>query len=147
MVRACICAARGLRPNNSLAGVFGSSGLARGGSGFGSTLPLSCAFAAPLPASPMAKARNAICALRFRCGRCASIVIVMVRHPLEGLSAAPARVYARAFRCRMKMSKPWPVHRKVGAVERDPLEEVGHLAPAQCGGEPARRGLRIDVAF
>src|SRR5437764_13727293 len=31
------------RPNNSFAGVFGSSGLASGGSGLGLSVPLSCA--------------------------------------------------------------------------------------------------------
>src|SRR4051794_23366935 len=34
-----------LRPNSSLAGFFGSFGLASGGSGFALTLPLSCALA------------------------------------------------------------------------------------------------------
>ena len=36
-----------LRPNNSLAGVLGSSGCSSGGSGFGSIVPRSCAAAAP----------------------------------------------------------------------------------------------------
>src|SRR5437764_10432708 len=44
------------RPNSSLAGVFGSSGLASGGSGLGLSVPLSCAFAAPTPATAKAKA-------------------------------------------------------------------------------------------
>ena len=38
-------AAVGLRANSSLAGFFGSSGLASGGNGFGLTVPLSCARA------------------------------------------------------------------------------------------------------
>ncbi len=45
MVRACKGAGAGLRANSSLAGVAGSSGLASGGSGFGLTVPLSCAAA------------------------------------------------------------------------------------------------------
>ena len=43
MVRASIGAGALLRPNNSLAGVAGSSGLAAAGSGCGLTVPLSCA--------------------------------------------------------------------------------------------------------
>ena len=38
-------AAVGLRAKSSFAGFFGSSGFASGGSGFGLTLPLSCAGA------------------------------------------------------------------------------------------------------
>ena len=45
MVRVASFAGAVLRPNSSLAGVAGSSGLASGGSGFGLTLPLSCAAA------------------------------------------------------------------------------------------------------
>src|SRR5216684_4409126 len=47
MVRASSGAGVVLRPNNSLAGVLGLSGLTTGGSGRGSMLPLSCALAAP----------------------------------------------------------------------------------------------------
>jgi hypothetical protein len=43
MVRACNRAGTAWRPNNSLAGVPGSSGRSSGGSGTGLTLPLSCA--------------------------------------------------------------------------------------------------------
>jgi hypothetical protein len=43
MVRASSGAGAVLRPNSSLAGVAGSSGLANGGSGVGLTLPRSCA--------------------------------------------------------------------------------------------------------
>src|SRR6266568_195507 len=39
-----------LRPNNALAGVAGSSGLARAGRGLGSSVPRSCAASAPHPA-------------------------------------------------------------------------------------------------
>src|SRR5262245_26112831 len=46
MVRACKSAGAVLRPNSSLAGVAGSSGLASGGSGRGLRVPLSCAVAA-----------------------------------------------------------------------------------------------------
>src|SRR5262249_6601711 len=45
MVRACRCAGAVLRPNSSLAGISGSSGLASGGSGCGLRVPLSCALA------------------------------------------------------------------------------------------------------
>src|ERR1700704_5565465 len=45
MTRVGILAGRILRPNNSLAPIFGSLGLASGGSGLGSMLPLSCANA------------------------------------------------------------------------------------------------------
>src|SRR5262244_4146125 len=45
MVRACKLAGAVLRPNSSLAGVAGSSGLASGGSGCGLRVPLSCALA------------------------------------------------------------------------------------------------------
>src|SRR5262245_43802626 len=47
MVCAFIAAAVVLRPNSSLAGVLGSSGLASAGSGRGLRLPLSCASAGP----------------------------------------------------------------------------------------------------
>src|SRR3954452_23167880 len=40
-----IAAGSSLRPNNSLAPILGSSGWASGGSGLGSTVPLSCAQA------------------------------------------------------------------------------------------------------
>src|SRR5579863_10161651 len=47
-----MAAGRSLRANNSLAPSLGSFGLASGGKGFGSTLPLSCAEArVPLLAS------------------------------------------------------------------------------------------------
>src|SRR4051794_38718936 len=46
MACAGIAAGSTLRPNSSLAPSFGSAGLASGGNGFGSTLPLSCASAA-----------------------------------------------------------------------------------------------------
>src|SRR5205823_11070487 len=45
MVRACRGAGAVLRPNSSLAGVAGSSDLASGGSGWGLSVPLSCAVA------------------------------------------------------------------------------------------------------
>src|SRR5262245_26864152 len=45
MVRACKFAGAVLRPNSSLAGVAGSSGLASGGNGCGLSVPLSCAVA------------------------------------------------------------------------------------------------------
>src|SRR5579859_266255 len=45
MTRVGIAAGRTLRPNSSLAPSLGSFGLASGGSGFESTLPLSCAGA------------------------------------------------------------------------------------------------------
>src|SRR4051812_3305424 len=48
MVWAFIAAALILRPNSSLAGVLGSSGLASAGSGRGLRLPLSCANAGGL---------------------------------------------------------------------------------------------------
>src|SRR5215813_8895508 len=47
MVCAFIAAAVVLRPNSSLAGVLGSSGLASAGNGRGLRLPLSCASADP----------------------------------------------------------------------------------------------------
>src|SRR5262245_58938530 len=56
MVWAFIAAALVLRPNSSLAGVLGSSGLASAGSGRGLRLPLSCAKAAP--GAPIADARS-----------------------------------------------------------------------------------------
>src|ERR1700722_10146040 len=52
-----MAAGKTLRPNNSLAPSLGSFGLASGGNGFGSTLPLSWADTAELPAANK-KARN-----------------------------------------------------------------------------------------
>src|SRR5512138_1782962 len=62
MVWAFIAAALVLRPNSSLAGVLGSSGLASAGSGRGLRLPLSCAKAAPgAPiADPSSRADNRV---------------------------------------------------------------------------------------
>src|SRR5215470_16109624 len=58
MVSVFIAAAFVLRPNSSLAGVLGSSGLASAGSGRGLRLPLSCANAAP--GAPMADTSKAL---------------------------------------------------------------------------------------
>src|SRR5882757_5455668 len=77
MVRDSIAAAAGRRANSCLAGVLGSSGLASGGSGFGLRVPLSCALAAPVRASPMATATTAAREL-VASGRRVPIQILMI---------------------------------------------------------------------
>jgi hypothetical protein len=69
MTRASSGAGLGRRPNNSLAGVAGSSGFASAGNGCGSSVPLVCA----LTASCARKATNA--AARVFC------FVVMRWHP------------------------------------------------------------------
>src|SRR5258705_6086014 len=60
MVWAFIAAAVVLRPNSSLAGVLGSSGLASVGNGRGLRLPLSCAHAGALNADARSAAENRV---------------------------------------------------------------------------------------
>src|SRR5258705_3718462 len=84
MVWAFIAAAVVLRPNSSLAGVLGSSGLASAGSGRGLRLPLSCADAG----APNADARSAAENRVFR-GRRA--IIMRTCLALVSLSAAQQR--------------------------------------------------------
>src|SRR5687768_7918266 len=58
MTRAASGAGVSLRPNNWLAGVLGSSGFCRGGSGFFSSVPMSCAAAVPQPAASKRRQRR-----------------------------------------------------------------------------------------
>src|SRR5882672_7262672 len=83
MVWAFIAAAVVLRPNSSLAGVLGSSGLASAGSGRGLRLPLSCANAG----APIADTRSMAQARVFRARRA---IIMATCLGLVSLSAAPA---------------------------------------------------------
>src|SRR4029453_8180290 len=84
MVRACKLAGALLRPNSSLAGVAGSSGLASGGSGWGLRVPLSCALAicgASTAANSSAAARQTV--LRRAAPFGASIVVMLAASDFE----------------------------------------------------------------
>src|SRR3954452_3273518 len=80
------------RPNNSRAGVLGSSGWASAGNGCGLTVPLSWANAAS--ALPIASARTVARPRLLRISRRMSVVMVMSGHRFAGF-AAPGRVYAQ----------------------------------------------------
>src|SRR5271166_5965682 len=90
MERACIDAGVGLRPNNSLARILGSSGWASAGNGWGLTLPLSCALAvSPAKNTKASSEKTAPCA-KQRHGVGVLMVNVMltrsdreIRRPLE----------------------------------------------------------------
>src|SRR5215468_9247408 len=87
MVRACRGAGAVLRPNNSLAGVAGSSGLASGGNGCGLRVPLSCAIA-PEGASNAASANAATRTTIVRDALGGSIVLILAASDPE--SCAPS---------------------------------------------------------
>src|SRR5437016_1194280 len=85
MVCAFIAAAFVLRPNSSLAGVLGSSGLASAGSGRGLRLPLSCAHA--MPGAPIADTSKTLQPRVFRARRA---IIMGTCLGLVSLFATPA---------------------------------------------------------
>src|SRR5262245_23158597 len=122
MVRAGTEAAYVRRANSSRAGVFGSSGWASGGSGFGSTLPLSCADAAL--AAPITNARAATRARLAGPGRRSAVIVL---DPFVELVAAPGEVDPHPTRT--NLSPSWPVDREIGSVKRNALEPVGNRAP------------------
>src|SRR5262245_21962381 len=88
MVRACNGAGAGLRANNSLAGVAGSSGLASGGIGFGLTVPLSCAAALQGRSNAANNARATRGAILRQLAPPGALIIVMCA-PIES-SAGPS---------------------------------------------------------
>src|SRR5215510_8840015 len=121
MVRACRGAGAVLRPNNSLAGVAGSSGLASGGNGCGLRAPLSCAIA-PEGASNAASANAATRTTIVRDALGGSIVLILAASDPE--SCAPFgdeghrmwRLYGRAHSA--------PIMRPLGSSPPDQIR--GH---------------------
>src|SRR6266545_199306 len=95
MVRACKGAGAGLRANSSLAGVAGSSGLASGGSGFGLTVPLSCA-AALKGRSDAANSHRAARGAILRQGAPLGAFIIVMLAPIESCPSELAPAFESA---------------------------------------------------
>src|SRR5262245_17698616 len=128
MVRACKLAGAVLRPNSSLAGVAGSSGLASGGSGCGLRVPLSCALAtcgASTAANSSAAERHAVLHRAAPFG--ASIVVMLAASDLR-VPPPPRRLRrfdptpSPAVRCRVNRGTR-PVKRN--AVEKPATAPIG----------------------
>src|SRR5882724_7819122 len=119
MVWAFIAAALVLRPNNSLAGVLGSSGLASAGNGRGLRLPLSCASVG----APNADARSAAENKVFR-GRRAIIMGTCLG--LVSLSAAQQRL-----RTSNADAHPTPTHKQRQRTPNATPGEYVRLAHSQ----------------
>src|SRR5713226_8747294 len=95
MVCASSIAGSALRPNSSLAGVLGSSGLASAGSTTGLSVPLSCALAVPAAKHNTASSEEAVSRPRKReFAPFGDLFIVVIPATSHRKSAAPVRAYA-----------------------------------------------------
>src|SRR5215467_11932529 len=140
MVRAGIEVAVVRRAKSSRAGVFGSSGWASGGSGFGSTLPLSCADAALV--TPIINARAATRARLRGPGRRSA---VMVLDPFAEMVAAPGRIRSAS---NADESVTVLAGRPQDRLRQAECVRVGQEPPpAQGGGESLWSDGRVGVAL
>src|SRR3954453_1206180 len=140
----------GRRANSSLAGVAGSSGLARGGSGFGLRVPLSCAVAVPVASEVIAKTVMRARPMAASCG--ASIMMAISPSPTIGSPTVwpnqrrPNQINLPRF-AGERVSVPRSQNHEIGALERDALQKVGHLATSERGSKAVggARGIGIAV--